>query len=56
MSFLKSLLFGKDQSSNLKIKYSDNYKAWYVKRDYSILYIGKKEKCELYVKNMELAN
>lgn len=56
MNFLKSLIFGENQSDTYTLKFSKNYNAWYVKKDYSILYIGQKDKCELFISNMSTEN
>ena len=51
MNFIKRILFGIEDNSSFKIKYSKDYKSWYVVRDQSIVYIGQKDKCELYLAN-----
>jgi hypothetical protein len=43
-------LFAKKDNNQLKIQKSESGEDWVVKKGYSTLYIGTKEKCKIFVK------
>lgn len=53
MKIIKKLIFGAEIPTTYKLKYSKNYKEWYVTLGESIVYIGQKDKCELYLQNVK---
>lgn len=53
MKFLKKILFGTEEQGSYKMKYSKSNNEWHVTLNESIVYIGEKDKCELYLQNVK---
>jgi len=51
---LLSKLFGSNQKSGLKLKFSKASNQWQVFKDMTIMYVGEKEQCEKYLENFQL--